>query len=100
MLASFSKLSPSGTYIQNTTSRFNFDVSLDVQLNCSLSSAVSYSGRPQLIDITGQIIFEKLVEIKNGFNKNEIQIPALSPAVYLVRVRTDFGDITAKVIKK
>lgn len=94
------KLAPLGTNIQINSPLSNFSTFLDNNLHFTLNSSAYCQSRLQLLDITGKVIFEQSVEIKIGFNKNEIQIPPLSPAVYLVRLKTDRGDITAKVVKQ
>lgn len=94
------KLSPSGTNIPAESPITDFSASLSDKLSFTLNSAVTCNCLLQLIDITGRTILEQQIEIKNGFNKNEIQIPLLSRAVYLVRLKTESGSVTTKVIKQ
>ena len=94
------KLSPSGTNVQDVASFEKLSTAIDDKLHYSLSSSANCNSQLQLFDVMGRIIFEKQVEIKNGYNKSELQIPSLSPAVYFVRVKTEAGSVTAKVVKQ
>jgi len=53
----------------------------------------------QLLDITGRLFLQQPLKINAGLNKQEVYPGELSSGIYLVRLVTETGSVTKKVIK-
>ena len=93
------KLSPLGTEIRPETLLNDLSTFIDNKLHVSFNSTSFSHGYLKLIDILGQTILELPIEIKSGFNKNEMLIPELSTGVYMVSLTTNAGLVVGKCIR-
>jgi len=52
----------------------------------------------QLLDITGKVQLQMSLEVAEGFNKYQLHVGEISAGVYLVRLLSDEGGVTKKLI--
>jgi|GEM_PF-6381975 len=52
----------------------------------------------QLLDLTGRILLQQPLFVSQGFNKQEVQTPELSKGIYFVRLVSESGSLTKKLV--
>ena len=68
-------------------------------LNIEISAEIAQSGLVSLVDISGKIVYEQIINLKSGSNLTNLNVDALPSGMYAVVVRSGREVVSMRVIK-
>ncbi len=97
-----------GTYSETRVLEFKQDVSslniypnpFDSEISIDADCEEEEKGSIKILNMIGQVVYQKVLKLNTGKNREKIKVTNLSPGTYLLCLKTEFSSIFRKIVKK